>query len=422
MLADTSNERKVIAKMTELKEIVRVWEMGLRPEHFTEPIARAVFEYVIDYWKSYRMAPTWVVLETEFPAFPLPNADEDATEWLVTRMQQDYSAARVYDLLREAAKTTNDDPHGTANWLYREAYEISESVAPRSLRSDMSQNTDDRRARYEHLRENNAAVGAPYGLAQLDTHTRGVLPGELSVVAAFTKVGKSFLLCHSAVAAHRAGLRPILFTLEMNIAEMEQRIDALYSGVSSTRLQEGTLMPQERDRLHAAQEELRENGRLHVERGARGERTVKQMLNRAREVEADYVLIDQLSFMDAETDYSGDSAMRMKHGEIVFDLKDEIARESMGKMPCMLAVQLNRATMRDRQSGGRGELQNLANSSFIEQTADAVIGLWRTNDLRANNLMGCDIMGHRRADKQSYLLSWDLSHRTRIRVRDVLED
>jgi hypothetical protein len=169
--------------------------------------------------------------------------------------------------------------------------------------------------------------------------------------------------------------------------------------------------------IAAAQEEMRSSGNfLHVERPARHERTVKYMVNRCRQLGANYLLIDQLSFIDAEREYRGDKALTNKHGDLIFDLKDEIGNDQAGKVPCFLAVQLNRDTMRDRAQGGRGALHNLANSSTIEQTVDLALGLWRTSEMRANHTMGADIMGARRCDNKNWLLEWRLGTRTSFSV------
>lgn len=235
-----------------------------------------------------------------------------------------------------------------------------------------------------------------------------------------TLTHNSWTLCHTAIQAHLAGFKPVLFTLEMTTKEMAHRIDAFASGVGYDMISDGNVFGDDLRRLHESQEALRDRGSLHVERPERGERTVKYMVNRARQLGADIMMIDQLSFMDSELDYKGDQALRHKHGEIMFDLKDEISRDSAGAIPCMLAVQLNRDSQRG--DGGRGQMHQFANSSFIEQTVDIAFGLWRNENMRQNNAMGFDIMGSRRGDKRSWLLEWRLSGRTAISVRGENED
>lgn len=420
----SAEERKILAKMTEQDGISRVWEMGLRQDVFEDPMNRFAFTFMIDYWLDSRMrhAPTWVVMEAEFPQLTLEPQVEETTDWLIARLKHRYATNRLQDVMRRALDKSNvDDPVGTLEKLWHDAYDAAQVNAPRYARVDITETVDARRERYRRDVEQQALSGVPVGLDELDDHTRGILPGELCAAAAYTKTGKSWLLAQAFVTALRAGLRPIFFSLEMGIPEIEDRIDALYSGVSYQRLSQRSLNPDEIVALRAAQDEMaalrEQHDRGYIERPQRGERTVKHMTSRARQIGANFLIIDQLSFIDAERTYTGDSALRMKHGELVFELKDEIAREGMGKLPCLLAVQLNRQAAASG-NGGRGELYNFANSSMVEQTVDLALGLWRNAEMRANNAMGLDIMGSRRCDTRSWTLAWHLTERSEIRIRE----
>lgn len=420
----SAEERKLLAKMTELAEISRVWEMGVRHEVFEDPINRFAFVFMVDYWLDSQMqhAPTWVVMETEFPQLQLDPVVEETTDWLIDRLKHRYATNRLQDLVRRALDKGNAaDPVGALDKLWHDAYDAAQVNAPRYARVDITETVEARRERYRRDVTSQALTGVPIGLPELDQHTRGILPGELCAAAAYTKTGKSWLLAQAFVTALRNGQRPIFFTLEMGIPEMEDRIDALYSGVSYQRLSQRDLNPDEFVALTDAQDRMAEyradNWSGFIERPQRGERTVKHMVSRARQVGASFLIVDQLSFIDAERTYSGDSALRMKHGELVFELKDEIARESVGKLPCLLAVQLNRQAAATG-TGGRGELYNFANSSMVEQTVDLALGLWRNTEMRANNAMGLDIMGSRRCDTRSWTLAWHLTDRSEISVRE----
>ena len=424
----SAEERKVLSKMTELAEISRVWEMGIRHEVFEDPINRFAFTFMVDYWLESQMqhAPTWVVMEAEFPQLHLEHQVEETTDWLIDRLKQRYATNRLQDVIRRALDRTNvDDPVGTLDRLWHDAYDAAQVNAPRYSRVDITETIEARRERYAHDLRNQALRGVPIGLTELDQHTRGILPGELCAAAAYTKTGKSWLLAQAFVTALRAGQRPIFFSLEMGIPEIEDRIDALFSGVSYQRLSQRDLTFEESAALRAAQDEMAayraDNWSGFIERPQRGERTVKHMVSRARQAGANFLIIDQLSFIDAERQYTGDSALRMKHGELIFELKDEIARESVGKLPCLLAVQLNRQAAA-AGGGGRGELYNFANSSMVEQTVDIALGLWRNQEMRANNAMGLDIMGSRRCDTRSWTLAWHLTDRSEISVREEFID
>lgn len=414
-------EHKLLSLMTSVEEVQKVYDLGLRPEAFEDPVTRLMFEFMMDYWTKSQMkaAPTWVVMEIEYPGEPLDVEVEETTQWCCEWLQERFIRNRTQDIIRRTAEKMYQDPTGALKMMWQEAYEATAVITPRTTYSDMSKNKAERRERYARDRDNLDLRGMSFGLAEVDEHTRGLLPGELAAVAAYTKVGKSWLLANAYVSAHKTGKRPLLYTLEMDREEMEDRIDCLYSGVSYSKFVERSLSFEDMDKLLVAQDELERTGIAPLARPERGDRTVKAMMTKARQEGADMILVDQLSWIDAEQVYTGDSATRMKHGDLVVDLKEEISRASQGKLPCFLAIQLNRQTMsRDTSGGGRGALENFANSSMIEQTVDIALGLWRTQDMRNSNLMGMDIMGTRRCDKKAWLLNWHLNSRTEIRVAE----
>ena len=423
-------ELKLLSQMTRQDEIKRVYDNGIRAEVFEDPLNQLVFRFMMKYWMDSQMkvAPTWVVMQTEFPAIALEEETEETTQWLCDWLKRRYVVNRAQDIIRRTAKCLGEEqikddgnPTLALNAMWQEAYEAAQIVRPSSTYGDMATNKAERRERYARDRDNPDLLGVSFGLAELDEHTRGCRNGEMAAVAAYTKVGKSWLLANAYVSNHKIGRRPILFTLEMHRQEMEDRIDCLYSGVSYSKFMRRELDFDEMDRLMAAQDELERTGIAPLARPERGDRTVKTMFTQARQLEADFVLIDQLSWVDAERTYTGDSAMRMKHGELAFELKEETSRASAGELPTFIAIQLNRAVM-NNDNGGRGALYNFANSSMIEQTVDIALGLWQNQDMRNSNVMGMDIMGSRRGDRKSWLLNWHLNARTEIRIAEEYQE
>lgn len=69
-------------------------------------------------------------------------------------------------------------------------------------------------------------VGLTYGFADLDTLTSGMRPGNVTVVAAQSGVGKSTLALNAAVAAAKTGAPVMFSSLEMSATELMQKIAA----------------------------------------------------------------------------------------------------------------------------------------------------------------------------------------------------
>ena len=404
-------EKKLLSCLITSENMTRVWELGLRPDAFEEPINQAIFSFVLDYWYSEQMqkVPTRDILTYEFPGVGFEDTVEESLNYLVDVLQRRYATNRLQEMIRQAASTSSDDPQGTLKVLFGSAYAAAESIVPRFARSNMATSVEQRRLRYVNRQENQGA-GVTLGFPTLDHHTNGLRPGELCAVGAFSKVGKTMFLANAAIQARKQGATPLFITLEMSKEEIEDRLDAIFSEVSYNRLTHGELTPQEAMRLRSAQDDLAALGDLFIERPMEGERTVPHIVSRARQLGADYLIIDQLSFMEPIGQHR---ELTSKHAEIVAGLKKEIARDSAGQIPCLLAVQLNRASLSQPEGVG---LQNFANTSVIEQTVDLAIGLSRSKDERANRLMRMDILGARRSEIQAWILRWELINETKLEI------
>ena len=411
-------EALILTKVLELDVMKECWDSGLRAEVFEDPLNREVFTFFESYWLENGMSlvPTAQAVQYEFPGWHPVDHVEESTTWLVKSLKKRLAANRAQEVMRSAAQISSDDPLKALEVLFDGSWEAKNSLLERVSRSDLAANVVERRVRYTHQKEQ--GDGVPLGFDEVDEHTQGIFPGELVAVAASTKVGKSFLLVKSALEARRAGYTPFVATLEMSVEEMEDRFDALASGVGYGKLQRRELSFEEQKRLSDSQERLAEHGSLYVEQPPPGERTVQSLVSRARQLGANFLLIDQLSFMESRQFYQSKTD---KHAEIIHELKEEISNDHNGKIPTLLAVQLNRAASSpDAQT--RGTMQNIANSSAIEQTVDLAYGLYRNKELRANDCMVLDILGSRRTEPESWLLEWKLDDVSRFSVRGVYED
>ncbi|MFE6713978.1 replicative DNA helicase [Streptomyces sp. NPDC057695] len=74
--------------------------------------------------------------------------------------------------------------------------------------------------------QNGRQMGLPYGISDLDAVTSGMRPGNVTVIAAQSGVGKSTLALNAAVAAAKAGAKVMFSSLEMSAAELMHKIVA----------------------------------------------------------------------------------------------------------------------------------------------------------------------------------------------------
>lgn len=412
-------EKAVLAQLTETEEMRRAWDLGLRSVHINDTLNKGVFAFIEQYWQEshLRATPTREAVAYEFPRFDFPTEVEETTGWLVRKLKERHLRNTINKTVLEAAEKAGvGEVNEAVRLLQHESWQAMKQSIPRAGRVNLADNVEQRRDRYRTRADFQGDVaGVPFGLDQIDQHTFGILDGELAALIGFAKSGKSMMLCRAAVAARRAGYTPFFATLELSSQDMEDRLDAHHSGVPYEAIQKGRLTVEQALALNQAQEELSEMGPLYVEKLPRGERTPQYIVNRARDVGANFLIIDQLSFLEANTSYR---EQHQKVAEIISDLKQEISDDETSLMPTLLAAQMNR----EGNKAGKVELHHIAMSSAVEQTVDIAYSISQTAEERANHCMRLDTLGFRRGVPKSWLLEWRFTDMTRIGVRQELVD
>lgn len=404
-------ERRLLGRLLSAEAIAEAWECGVRPEQFVEPLYQAVYNFTISYWQASRMnaAPTAWVLGQEFSGYVPAEAIEEEVFELAALLRRRYATNQLQDMMRRATTNSVLDPEGTLKELYAQAFAASEIITPRLTRINMADTVEARRDRYNRNAEAPQGRGVTYGIDLLDAYTGGLRAGELAVVGAYAKTGKTHFLCNAAVAALRAGYRPLIYSLEVSLTDMQERIDAFYSGLSYDRITRCSLSLGDKQRLWDAHDELTAQGGLAIERPDPGDRTVIALVTRAHQLGANYLLIDQLSRLEP-----GQKTFSTKETRAVVmaQLSTEISRAGT-EIPCVLAAQTKRGE-------GEPNLESFADAAEIEREVDIALVLWRNRDLYNHSQMKVEIVGSRRSGATAFLCDWDLVNRTRIAGREEI--
>lgn len=216
-----------------------------------------------------------------------------------------------------------------------------------------------------------AVTGVPSGYFNLDELTMGFQPGHLWIFAALPSIGKTTLAMNVAANAAKHGKRGAIFSLEMSLEELEDRMLSSLSNVDHHRIQSGFLGSVDYPRISAALGEMH-GLPLHIDDTPA--LTAPAVRRRCRRIKSekglDFVVIDYLQLMPGvldgrETDDKqiGDTCARLK----------TMAKEL--RVPVILLSQLNRES--SKRNDPRPQLSDLRGSGMIEAHADAVLFLWR---------------------------------------------
>ena len=238
------------------------------------------------------------------------------------------------------------------------------------------------------------AVGIPTGFKGLDNLLGGFQKSDLVVFAGRPGMGKTSWILTVAMHAARRGARVAIFTMEMGVEQMVQRLLSMETGIKIGQLRTANINPREQTRLTEA---IGRISGLPLFIDDTPSITPIEMRTKCRRLQHEYgldmVMVDYMQLMSAGKVYENNRVQEISY--ISRALK-ELARELN---VCVLSTaQLSRAV--EQRQNKRPQLSDLRESGSIEQDADAVMFLYRDEYYNPDatefpNLAEVDLAKHR---------------------------
>jgi replicative DNA helicase len=379
----------------------------LEPQHFFEPVHRAIFEVAAQIIRANKVA-TPVTIKTFLPA-DLAIGDINLATYLArlaaeatTIINAEDYGRTVYDLaLRRALIGIGEDMVNTAydatveqtpgaqiedaeKRLFDLAEKGNYNTGFQSFETALLSAIDLASAAYKrdgHL------SGLATGLDDLDRLMGGLQSSDLIIVAGRPGMGKSALATNvgfNIAKAWRGELQPDgamktvdggivgLFSLEMSAEQLATRIIAEQSGVSSANIRRGRIDESDFARIVEASREMQ---RIPFYIDQTGGLTIAQLAARARRLKRqrglDLLIVDYIQLLAGTTRRSSENRVQ-EVTEITTTLK-ALAKEL--QVPILALSQLSRQV--ESREDKRPQLSDLRESGSIEQDADVVLFIFR---------------------------------------------
>lgn len=212
--------------------------------------------------------------------------------------------------------------------------------------------------------------GMKTGFPDLDHMLVGMSKADFVLVGARPGMGKTaFALNVAANAAKRSKKAVCIFSLEMSVQQLVERLLSSEAMVDSYHMRDGNLSQEEWDKISDASAELSDCNILMDETSAITVSGIRSKLRMVKDL--GLIVIDYLGLMPADSDkYKGNRAQEV--AEISRNLK-LLAKEF--EVPVLCCAQLNRGP--EGRTDKRPSLSELRDSGAIEQDADMVMFLYR---------------------------------------------
>lgn len=272
-------------------------------------------------------------------------------------------------ILNGLRKTPIPTPAEFLDWAESELFQVGQEFRTNSRSLGISSLVQAESEALQEIFETKSLPGLATGFLDLD-QLFSWRPGDLSILAGRTSMGKTALALNLALRAAQSGAQVGICSLEMSASQLTRRLLASQGRIDADRLNRVKLTSEEWAALHKAKEEL---AKLPITINETPSLSVLEIRSEARRARAqdklDLLIVDYLQLVRP-----------FRRGRT---REEEVAETCRGlkilagelKIPILTVAQLNRKC--EERPNKRPKLSDLRESGAIENDADIVLFLYR---------------------------------------------
>lgn len=393
-----NNEAKLLSKVLADRNLSPLFDRGVNDSWFVDPEVKRVWVFTRQHFFNYAECPSLDVIEGNFPTYKLLEVN-DSVDYLIDTVVADRRKAATINMMDTTINILEKEKdHEKALIVLQGGLaKLEEDGLSKTSDLDLTDNALERFNEYEFRKNNPGMLGVPTGFPTMDAATNGLQDGQLIVIVAPPKTGKSTLALQVAQNIHMQDKCVMFQSFEMSNHEQQTRYDAMRSRVSHTRLLTGTLSAEDEARYKQKLKSL-ENMRkkFWLVDSANGS-TVSGIANKIQVLHPDIVFIDGTYLMIDEQ--SGEQNTPQAITNITRSLKRMAQRY---KVPIVISTQVLNWKMKK----GQVTADSIGYSSSFHQDADVIFGLQR-EDENVDDTRVLKILDSRNSGRVDVSLLWD---------------
>lgn len=374
------NERNVIAGILLKPENFNEARNILRSEDFSDFTYRSIFSACEKiYLEDGKITPDKIISQLldinniHEIIFDIIEGTYDYIDFLsscrkVKEISKKQNLLRMNKEFESILKNSGDIKVDDLEQVYLKSIEknIQEEIGKNKNILDILDDIVERKKRYE---EGKPFIEIDTGYYSLNQFTSGFHRGELTILAARPGMGKTAMMLNMVIRQIKNGTRVMIFSLEMSMKSLVERMVAMLSGVDLQKIRRGSLNDEELDKvvrafdfLNSIEDNLTIFDKSNI--------TINEIKLEIRKHKVDVVYIDYLQLINSSSQYNNKN---VEVGEVSRVAK-VMAREL--DVAVVMLAQLSREV--ERRTNKKPVLSDLRDSGEIEQNADVVFFLYRS--------------------------------------------
>jgi replicative DNA helicase len=401
-------QHALLSKIVLHGELTAVVNARITGDFFTDDRYRRVYEYMSKHWQEYGVAPDASVMLAAYPAMEWEDHPQPV-EYFIDALRERRKKSILTEGLALAAQHLQSQEPDSVDAM---ELALQDSLIQARLETATSFDIDFTKSGPEiekllDLRMDDPGYlrGISTGFPGIDYVTGGLQPEQYLVLLGLPKSFKSATLLAMALAVHRQAKVGLFIGFEMSNTEQTDRTLSLISGVSLSRIMNGTLNLRERKDITRAMEMVSEMRPLMFSSDITSAMTVSGIQAKCQEYLPDVVFIDGAYMMQSEL-----ARVEPGSAQALTNISRSLKRLAQGqKIPIVITTQASLA----RSKGGL----TLASGMYTQawgQDADVFLGVERQGERQEDESTSTApvqvkfrVIESRSGPRKSVILEWD---------------
>lgn len=398
-----TNETRLLHKAIADRNLSPLFSRNITDNWFRDDNDRRLFQFLRKHFASYSECPSITAIKENFPNYDDQVVVDDKIEYLIDAVITNRRREATIKVVEQAIATLDKEGHeealvaiqGGLAAIDQEGFSFSKDV-------DLTVNAEVRYQEYlDRKNRPDSMLGYATGFPSIDQTLSGIQKGQLIVLAALPKTGKSTLLMQMALNMHAEGHSILFASLEMTAFEQALRYDSMRSKLAYQRLSTGTMTSEEEARYLRNLKNLNDyEAGFHVINSESGRGfTLTNIANKIQTIQPDVVIIDGTYLMvdeNGEKEGSPQAITNITRGSKRLAMSAEV--------PILMSTQF----LESKTKGGKADMYSIGYSSSFGQDADVVFGLEK-QDENISDMRTLKIMASRNSGPAEIELTfnWD---------------
>jgi replicative DNA helicase len=393
-----NKETMLISKAIQDRDLTRLFERNVNDTWFIDNEDRKVWSLLKSHFTKYGECPSIDVVVSNFPSYRVMEVN-DSVEYLLDELISTRRKSATITMIGDAIEKIEKqrDHEGALLEIQKGIIKLEQDGLTKSTDRDLTDNPMQLWDDYLYRKSNPGLLGVPTGFPTIDAATNGLQNGQLIIIVAPPKTGKSTLALQIAQNVHLKGSTPMFQSFEMTNDEQLSRYVAMRARVSHTRYQVGALTDAEESRVKAKLQAVAQMREKFWLVGATEGSTVSSIAAKIQVHQPDVVFIDGMYLMMDENGEKPGSPQALTN--ITRSLKRLAQRTNK---PIVISTQVLENKMRN----GQVTTDAIGYSSSFHQDADVIFGLQR-EDENVDDTRLLKVIASRNSGPAEVSMLWD---------------